>query len=47
VNDIDNIGRAAFFSALTPNGGLVKAKGRLPATNALSAGTLREVELED
>lgn len=48
VNDIDNIGRAAFFSAITPNGGLVKAKGRLPAgANALAAGTLREVELED
>lgn len=48
VNDSPIVGgRTAFFNALTPNGGLVKAKGRLPATNALSAGPLREVELED
>lgn len=48
VNDNAIVGgQTAFFNALTPNGGLVKAKGRLPATNALSAGTLREVELED
>jgi hypothetical protein len=46
VNDND-IGRAAFFAALTPNGGLVKAKGRLPAANVMAANFLREVELED
>jgi hypothetical protein len=49
VNDND-IGRTAFFSALTPNGGLVKAKGRLPVAlggNALAADRLKEVELED
>lgn len=41
----------AFFNALTPNGGLVKAKGGLPPVapggNVLAAGTLRGVELED
>lgn len=43
------IGSVEFFNALTPNGGLVKAKGRLPAAggNALAAGILREIELED
>lgn len=46
VND-NPIGQAAFFNTLGANGGLVKAKGRLPATNALDAGSLREVELED
>ena len=47
LND-NSISPAAFFNALAPNGGLVKAKGRLPAgANALAAGTLREVELED
>lgn len=50
VND-SPISPTAFFNALTPNGGLVKAKGRLPAAppggNVLAAGTLREVELED
>ena len=50
VNDTA-IGRAAFFNALTPNGGLVKAKGQLPvapgSNNVLAAKTLREVELED
>lgn len=45
--DDSPISSAAFFSALTPNGGLVKAKGRLPAVNALAAGSLTEVELED
>jgi uncharacterized protein DUF5666 len=45
VND-NPVGAAAFFSALS-NGVLVKAKGRLPAVNALAAGSLREVELED
>jgi hypothetical protein len=44
VND-SPIGRAAFFNALTPNGGLAKAKGKLPG--ALAAGSLEEVELED
>lgn len=49
VND-SPISPAAFFNALTPDGGLVKAKGRLPVApggNVLAAGTLREVELED
>jgi hypothetical protein len=49
VND-SPITPAEFYGALTPNGGLVKAKGRLPAGgggNVLAAGTLREVELED
>ncbi len=49
VND-SPIGSAAFYAAITPDGGLVKAKGRLPAGgggNVLAAGTLREVELED
>ena len=46
VND-NPIGSVAFFNALTPNGGLVKAKGQLPAANALTAGSLDEVELED
>ncbi len=46
VND-QPIGRAAFFSALTPNGGLVKARGQLPAANAMAADRLKEVELED
>ena len=41
------ISPATFFGALTPNGGLVKAKGGLPASNALVAGPLKEVELED
>ncbi|HWQ37923.1 MAG TPA: DUF5666 domain-containing protein [Burkholderiales bacterium] len=49
--DIDDnpIGRAAFFAALAPNGGLVKAKGTLPGVsgNALAAGALQGVELED
>jgi hypothetical protein len=49
VND-NPIGSAAFFSALSAAGGLVKAQGQLPATtnaNALAAGSLNEVELED
>ena len=47
VND-SPISPADFFNAITPNGGLVKAQGRLPAgSNALTAGPLREVELED
>ena len=47
VND-NAVGSNAFFNALSANGGLVKAKGRLPAAvNAFLAGTLREVELED
>lgn len=49
VND-SPISPVAFFGALTPNGGLVKAKGELPVApggNVLAAGTLREVELED
>jgi hypothetical protein len=43
------ITRSAFFAAITPNGGLVKAKGRLPGVggNVLAAGALDEVELED
>lgn len=50
VND-SPIGATPFFIALSANGGLVKAKGRLPvasgSNNVLAAGTLREVELED
>ena len=46
VND-QPIGRAGFFNALTPNGGLAKARGKLPATNAVAAGSLKEIELED
>ena len=47
VND-SPISPTVFFNALTPNGGLVEAKGKLPAvTNALAAGTLQEVELEN
>lgn len=41
------IGSTAFYNALSPNGGLVKATGGLPAENALTTGILREVELED
>jgi hypothetical protein len=41
------IGSAAFYSAITPNGGLVKARGRHGAPNALTTGELKEVELED
>ena len=42
------IGSTAFYNALTPSGTLVKAKGQLPAaSNALDAGALRQVELED
>jgi hypothetical protein len=41
------IGSTAFYNALAPSGTLVKAKGRLPAANALDANALREVELED
>jgi hypothetical protein len=44
VND-NPIGSAAFFNALSANGGLVKAKGKLPG--ALAVGSLEEVELED
>jgi uncharacterized protein DUF5666 len=44
VND-NPIGSAAFFNALSANGGLVKAKGQLPG--ALAVGSLEEVELED
>ena len=50
VNDAPIVGgQTVFFNALSANGGLVKAKGRLPAVggNVLSATTLREVELED
>ena len=50
VND-SPIGATPFFIALSANGGLVKAKGRLPvapsSNNVLDADTLREVELED
>lgn len=49
VND-NPIGSAAFFNLLSLNGGLVKAKGQLPAqlgNNAFLAGSLEEVELED
>jgi hypothetical protein len=48
VNDIAIVGgQTTFFNTLSANGGLVKAKGRLPADvdNVLAAGTLREVEL--
>lgn len=52
-DEITVIGRAAFFSALTPNGGLARAKGRVgngalggPAFNAFDSSTLREVDLE-
>jgi Domain of unknown function (DUF5666) len=43
------ISAMTFFNALTLNGGLVKAKGRLPATtpDALAADSLKEVELEE
>jgi hypothetical protein len=41
------IGSTAFYSAITPNGGLVKARGNLPAANALDSTNLKEVELED
>lgn len=43
-------GSTEFFSVLAANGGLVKAKGRLPVApngNVLAADTLKEVELED
>lgn len=46
TND-QQIGSAAFYSAITPNGGLVKARGQLPAPNALTGAALKEVELED
>lgn len=51
--DDTQITRAGFFSAISPNGGLVKAKGRLSAVppplneNALAGNLIREVELED
>ena len=41
------IGAAAFYSALAAGGRLVKARGKLPAVNALGAATLEEAELED
>ncbi|MDH4324277.1 MAG: DUF5666 domain-containing protein [Betaproteobacteria bacterium] len=43
------IGSAAFYSAITPSGGLVKARGNMPApaANALDSTNLKEVELED
>jgi len=43
-------GSTEFFNVLAANGGLVKAKGRLPVApngNVLAADTLKEVELED
>jgi hypothetical protein len=49
VNDAP-ISRTVFFDGLAANGILVKAKGRLPTTagnNELSAGELREIELEN